>query len=62
MKVFLGVAFMGLMLIATGKINLNSEKKDKAVLKNKELNLWLGYIEYLQIMICYLVKYFLLLV
>ena len=45
MKVFLGVAFMGLMLIATGKINLNSEKKDKAVLKNKELNLWLGYIE-----------------
>ena len=45
MKVFLGVAFMGLMLIANGKINLNSEKKDKAVLKNKELNLWLGYIE-----------------
>ena len=45
MKVFFLVAFMGLMLIVTGKVNLNSEKKDKAVLKNKELNLWLGYIE-----------------
>lgn len=29
MKVFLGGAFMGLMLIVTGKINLNSEKKIK---------------------------------